>query len=198
MENRDHMVLAFEVSGMEYAVLGWPPDGPTLRLDHRRFGYAGKFVMSNTGKAVAREEDEILSVVAFNEDRTDSKTLWLRYITTRRDRRGEGIGTDLAAFITGRAHDRSYDRVTIAVNNLFAYHALFKAGFGFTGERTGIAELVLEHPSESLRYQEGLDIFGERDLSVNERTFLDKKEDEGPPIVIPRVKALLGVDSENG
>ena len=44
---------------MEYVLLGWPPDGPTLRLDHRRFAYAGKFVMSTTGKAVVRRaEDE--------------------------------------------------------------------------------------------------------------------------------------------
>ena len=40
---------------MEYVVLGWPSDGPTLRLDYRQFAYAGKFVMSNTGKAVAYE-----------------------------------------------------------------------------------------------------------------------------------------------
>ena len=43
---------------MEVVVIGWPPNGPTLRLDYRRFSYAGKFVMSNTGKAVVREADE--------------------------------------------------------------------------------------------------------------------------------------------
>lgn len=173
---------------MEYAVLGWPPDGPTLRLDYRRFSYAGKFVMSNTGKAIARDDSDknknILAAVAFNEDRTDPETLWLRYITTRRDRRGDGIGARLAAFITGRAHEQGYDRVTIAVNNPFAYHALFKAGFGFTGEETGIAELVLEHPSDSPRYQEGLAVFGERDLSEDEHAFLDTKRKVGPPSVV--------------
>lgn len=173
---------------MEYAVLGWPPDGPTLRLDYRRFGYAGKFVMTNTGKAIARDSDgdeEPLAAVAFNEDRTDPNTLWLRYITTRRDRRGEGIGTRLAAFITSQAHERGYDRVVIAVNNPFAYYALFKAGFGFTGERTGIAELVLEHPSNTKRYHAGLDRFHERDLTEDEQAFLDTKSKEGPPSVVP-------------
>lgn len=172
---------------MEYVVLGWPPEEPTLRLDHRQFAYAGKFVMSNTGKAVVRDSDaddsDILGVVAFNEDRTDPDAVWLRYITTRTDRRGEGIGARLAAYITARAHDRGYERVVIAVNNPFAYHALSKAGFGFTGERTGIAELVLEHPSDQTRYREGLTVFRERDLSEEEHAFIDAKEQEGPPPV---------------
>jgi len=34
--------------------------------------------------------------------------------------------------------------VKIAVNNSFAYAALYKCGFAYTGENTGIAELVLE------------------------------------------------------
>ena len=85
-------------------MLGWPPDGPTLRLDYRRFSYAGKFVMSNTGKAVVRDpgetsdreyDDAVLAAVAFNDDRTDSSTLWLRYVTVRNDRRGEGLGPQL-------------------------------------------------------------------------------------------------------
>jgi GNAT superfamily N-acetyltransferase len=169
---------------MEYTVLGWPEDGPTLRLDYRQFSYAGKFVMSSTGKAVARDGSTILAAVAFNEDRTTSDTLWLRYITVRQDRRGEGIGARLAAFITDHAHEREYESVTIAVNNPFAYQALHKAGFGFTGERTGIAELVLEHPSDRTRYQEGLDVFRERDLSEAERTFLNAKADtQIPPII---------------
>lgn len=175
---------------MEYVVLGWPSEGPTLRLDHRQFAYAGKFVMSNTGKAVVRDPDAdtsdagILGAVAFNEDRTDPDTMWLRYITTRNDRRGEGIGARLAAYTTARIHAREYVRVVIAVNNPFAYHALSKAGFGYTGEQTGIAELVLEHPSDRTRYREGLAVFRERDLTEAERGFLDVKEHVGPPPVV--------------
>ncbi|SFS74813.1 GNAT family N-acetyltransferase [Halostagnicola kamekurae] len=174
---------------MELELLGWPPDGPKLRLDHERFSYAGKFVMTNTGKAVARADDgrtdaratgndgektddrarasesvaravdsdgrapdyddDVLAAASFNEDRTDAETLWIRYVTVAKPRRGNGIGPKLLAFVRDRATDRGYARVRIAVNNPFAYEALYRAGFAFTGETTGLAELVLEHsPAE--------------------------------------------------
>jgi GNAT superfamily N-acetyltransferase len=168
---------------MELELLGWPPDGPTLRLDHRRFSYAGKFVMSATGKAVVREDDELVGALAFNEDRTDPTTLWLRYVTVREDRRGEGVGPRLLAFVRDRARERGYERVRIAVNNPFAYEACYRANFGYTGRRTGIAELVLEHPGErsAERYREGLDEFRGRDLSPEEEAFLDARRDADPP-----------------
>ncbi|WP_332900088.1 GNAT family N-acetyltransferase [Haladaptatus sp. CMSO5] len=169
---------------MEYAVLGWPPDGPKLRLDYRQFSYAGKFVMSNTGKAVAREDQELLGALAFNEDRTDETTLWLRYVTVRGDRRGEGIGASLVSFVTEVAHERGYETVKIAVNNPFAYEAVWKAGFGYTGEQTGIAELVCAHPGTrtQARYQDGLDVYRAREgLSAEERSFLARKAAAQPP-----------------
>jgi len=138
---------------MEFAVLGWPEDEPTLRLDYRRFSYAGKFVTGN-GIAVIRGEvpadhdaggvdelpalpddldasefaDDVLAAVAFNADRTDPETLWLRYLTVRGDCRGSGLqlGPRLASFISDRAGERGYNRVRIAVNNVFSYHALYK------------------------------------------------------------------------
>jgi len=175
---------------VEYELLGWPSDGPTLRLDHERFSYAGKFVMSNTGKAVARDDriddDPIVAAVAFNEDRTDPKTLWFRYVTVARDRRGEGIGPQLLGRVREWAIDRGYDRLTIAVNNPFAYEALYRTGFVYTGEQTGIAELVLEYvpdgptPSRD-QYQTGLDLFRDRELSTDEEAFLDARRDCGPP-----------------
>jgi len=174
---------------VEYELLGWPTDGPTLRLDHERFSYAGKFVMSNTGKAVAREtgnDGSIVAAVAFNEDRTEPETLWLRYVTVARDRRGEGIGPQLLSFVRDRAIERGYDRLRIAVNNPFAYEALYRTGFTYTCETTGIAELRLEYepdqqPPSRGRYQAGLDEFRERDLSVEEEAFLDSRTDSGPP-----------------
>ncbi|WP_423750547.1 GNAT family N-acetyltransferase [Salinirarus marinus] len=174
-----------------FRVLGWPPDGPQLRLDYRRFRYAGKFVMSNTGKAVAcdpdatreGEYDAALAAVAFNEDRTDPATWWLRYITVRDDLRGEGLGARLAAFAADRIESRGGDRIRIAVNNPFAYQALYKAGFGFTGEETGIAELVLERPDprDTEAYQSGLDRYRTRDPGDPEATFLDDKRGASPP-----------------
>lgn len=188
---------------MEYELVGWSEDGPTLDLDHREFSYAGKFVMSNTGKAVVRtvtadSDTELVAAVAFNEDRTDSATAWIRYVTVRRDRRGEGIGARLSRFAADRLTERGYDRVKIAVNNPFAYHALYKAGFGYTGEQTGLAELVLVRPPDRSRersgdryqsgpdvYQSGLDVYRERDdLAPEEREFLAAKADDGPPDVL--------------
>ena len=192
---------------MQYAVLGGPDDGPTLKLDWRRFSYAGKFVMSNSGKAIAyegtplaerddwppaaREADEpttdVVAAVSFNDDRTDARTAWLRYVTVRDDRRGDGVGARLCAFVADRLL-ADHDRVKIAVNNPFAYEALHKAGFGFTGEETGIAELVLQRPAENRAagYQAGLDRYRERDRSAEEAAFLTRKADASPP---PRLDA---------
>lgn len=171
---------------MEFELLGWPADGPTLRLDHEQFAYAGKFAMSATGKAVVRDGETTVAAVAFNADRTDERVLWLRYVTVRRDRRGEGITPALVAFVRDQACDRGYDRVRIAVNNPYAFEALYRAGFGFTGETTGIAELVLEHPrptdAESA-YRTGLETFTGRDLTAEERSFVDARLQRGPPAV---------------
>lgn len=199
---------------MECVLLGWPSDGPTLRLDYRRFAYAGKFVMTNTGKAVVRDpsdrpseggtngsgessgaametdtgyDEDVLAAVAFNQDRTDPATLWLRYVTVRSDCRGEGLGPRLVTFVTDRATDRGYDRVRIAVNNPFAYEALYKSGFAWTGDETGLAELVLERPTTrapvrfSSRYRAGFERFLERDLSRDEVTFCREKRGAALP-----------------
>ncbi|MFC6904510.1 GNAT family N-acetyltransferase [Halalkalicoccus tibetensis] len=168
---------------MEPELLGWPPDGPKLELDYRSFSYAGKFVMTNTGKAVVREGDEIRAAAAFNEDRTDPATLWIRYITTHDEHRGEGLGPRLLGFVRERALERGYGTVRIAVNNPFAYEACHRAGFGYTGRETGIAELVLEAPAEPTteRYQKGLDVFRERDPEDPERSFLERKRGVDPP-----------------
>jgi GNAT superfamily N-acetyltransferase len=204
---------------MEFALLGWPESGPTLRLDYREFAYAGKFVMSNTGKAVIRDPDatdaerattapspgdstgeegapkppdpdsfdeSILAAVAFNEDRTDPGVCWLRYITVARTRRGEGLGPKLAVFVAARAEARGYRRLRIAVNNPFAYEAMYKAGFVYTGRQTGVAELVLERPGQRDRatYQCGLDEYRDRDPDDGEATFLAEREGAEPPALI--------------
>jgi GNAT superfamily N-acetyltransferase len=218
---------------MEFAVLGWPPDGPTLRLDYREFAYAGKFVMSNTGKAVAREsardvefdhdaksdhdaesddnagfdtdaesdsdvdavadyDADVVAAIAFNADRTAEATLWYRYVTVRSSAKGEAIAPRLAAFVAPQAASRGYERLRIAVNNPFAYEAMYKAGFEWTGEETGFAELVLERPvdgtPETLQgeadvetYRAGLDRFRERDLDDSEATFLLDRVDADLP-----------------
>ena len=80
-----------------------------------------------------------------------------------------------------RAADRGYDRAHIAVNNPFAYEALYRAGFGFTGRETGLAELLLERPTDApadrpaAAYREGLDRFRERDLPEAAAAFLKSR-----------------------
>jgi len=213
---------------MRFELVGWPEDGVKLALDYRAFSYAGKFVVTNTGKAVALatvDEDaspeselggggdgdsvshgedprpppatdvegvvdpdgHVLGAVAFNADRTDPDTWWLRYVTVRGDRRGEGIGPRLVAFTTERLRERGVEHVRIAVNNPYAYEALYRAGFAFTGEETGIAELVLSFPATDdsrETYQSGLDLFRERGPDADERSFLDRKSGAHPPDVV--------------
>jgi GNAT superfamily N-acetyltransferase len=173
---------------MDVAVLGWPPDGPTLSLDHERFAYAGKFVMSDTGKAVAREDGERVGAVAFSPDRTDDSTLRLRYVTVRRDRQGEGIGPRLLRAVTERAPPRGYESVLIAVNNPQAYVAAYRAGFGFTGEETGMAELLLaaDGPRDPERYRDGLSRFLARDLPDEARHFVESRREQPVPAVVDR------------
>lgn len=176
---------------MEPRLLGWPADGPTLDLDHRRFAYAGKFVMSGTGKAVIEtdtEAGEVVAAVAFSPDRTEPTTAWLRYVTVRADRQGEGLGPRLCAFVTRRLLEADHDRVRIAVNNPAAYEALYRAGFAWTGEETGIAELVLEHPSDRDpdRYRAGYERFAAREEPLGEagRGVLAAHRDGDPPPVV--------------
>ncbi len=170
---------------MEFALLGWPDDDHPLRLDYREFAYAGKFVMTSTGKAVVGD-DGVVAAAAFDADRTDPDTLCVRYITVRRDRQGEGLGPRLLGFVRERAAQRGYERLTIGVNNPFSYQAAYRAGFAFTGEETGLAELTLEWPGDRSveRYRNGLAVFRQRDLSGDEEAFLAEKLDSEPPDVI--------------
>ena len=170
---------------MEFALLGWPEDGHSLRLDYRQFAYAGKFVMTSTGKAVIGD-DGVVVAAAFDADRTDAETLCIRYITVRQDRQGERLGPRLLAFVRERAAERGYDRVTIGVNNPFSYQAAYRAGFCFTGTQQGLAELTLVWPGDrgTDRYQDGLELFRERELSDAESSFLADKRGSEPPALV--------------
>jgi len=170
---------------MEFALLGWPEDAHPLRLDYRQFAYAGKFVMTSTGKAVVGD-DGVVAAAAFDADRTDPDTLCIRYVTVRLDRQGEGIGPRLLRFVRERAVERGYDRLTIGVNNPFSYQAAYRAGFCFTGAEQGLGELTLAWPGDRSgeRYREGLALFGERDLVDEAAAFIDDHRDGEPPSVV--------------
>jgi len=197
---------------MEFVLLGWPPDGPTLRLDYRCFAYAGKFVLGTTGKAAVRDgdadptteyDDHLLAAASVSPDRTDDDCLCVRYVTVRDDRQGEGLGARLLAFVADRAADR-YDRVRIAVNNPAAYVAAHRAGFGFTGRETGLAELVCERPADrpaprdADAYRAGLDRYRERDLATDDVARLDEKAAAGPPVAVDPPAGVDAADTEPG
>ncbi|MFB6232785.1 MAG: GNAT family N-acetyltransferase, partial [Haloarculaceae archaeon] len=129
-------------------------------------------------------------------DRTDPSTLKIRYLTVRDDLRGDGrqLGPRLVAFLTTRAAAAGYDRIAIAVNNAFSYHALYKAGFTYTDRETGLAELVLDRPisepagASQSGYQRGLDVFRGRDgLSTGETDFLADHSNCTPPALLSAV-----------
>jgi len=171
---------------MNFVVRAWPPDGEALDLDHEQFIYGGKFNTGRTAKALALDDGDLVGAVAFNEDRAAADALRIRYVSVREDRRAEGIGPRLLHFAADRARDHGYDRVRIAVNNPYAYEACYRAGFSFTGDETGIAELVMTFPTEDRspeRYREGFAIFADRDLPADQAEYV-ADADATPPTAV--------------
>ena len=169
---------------MEFELLGWSDEGTIIALDHQEFSYAGKFRMSASGKAVLREHGTILAAASFSADRSDEKNVWIRYLTVKTDRTGERLGSRLAATLQCWLLDKQYECVSIAVNNPFAYVACYRAGFAWTGNETGIAELVLSHtaPRSISAYQEGLNRFSDkRTLTDAELSYVEKWSKIGQP-----------------
>ena len=162
---------------LEYEVVDW--SAATLELDES-FAYAGKFRVPS-GKAVARDGDEIIAALSFSPDRADDSAVRIRYFAVRTDRRGEGIGSTLLEHVTDRLLDeRGYATVRISVNNPYAFEAAHKAGFGWTGDTAGLAELVMERPSPDAvdreeMYFEALRRFAGRDLTDEEDEFVRRK-----------------------
>lgn len=169
---------------MEFELLGWSDDGRTIALDHRQFSYAGKFRMSATGKAVIRDEGEIVAAASFSPDRTDEMHCWIRYLTVRNDRKGERLGSRLAATTRRWLVDTDFERVSIAVNNPFAYVACYRAGFAWTGDETGLAELVLSssEPRCESSFVAGLNRYlATRSLAAAERSYIAARSTRGLP-----------------
>jgi GNAT superfamily N-acetyltransferase len=169
------LIRRHRTESMDFVVRAWPPDGDALDLDHEQFIYGGKFNTARTAKALAHDDGEVVGAVAFNEDRAVVDALRIRYVSIREDRRAEGIGPRLLRFAADRACDHGYDRVRIAVNNPYAYQACYRAGFSFTGEETGIAELVMTFPAGDRspeRYRDGIAIFADRDLPADQAEYV--------------------------
>lgn len=129
--------------------------------------------------------DTVLAAASFDEDRAAENALRIRYVSVRDALRGEGIGPKLLAFVVDRAGVQGFDRVRIGVNNPIAYQACYRAGFGFTGEESGMGELVLEAPPadgrSDERYREGLKRFADRDLPPAQLAVVERHENDDPP-----------------
>ena len=215
---------------MEFTVLGAAGTGASCRLDYRAFAYAGKFVTGDTGKAVletgdgsaaapawtpdrsvpetvdpADFDESVVAAVSFSPDRTDPTCCRLRYVTVHTARRGDGIGPMLIRRTVHWLADAGYDQIRIAVNNPFAYEALYKCGFAYTGEQTGLAELELARPAATVaatradagRYRAGLRQFCDDDTerSDAERTFLRSRLDDTDPATPPALGRVGARDS---
>ena len=182
---------------MEFELLGHPPDAPTLGLNHERFAYAGKFVMSSTGKTVARDPDgavgeapdcadALVGATSFSADHDDPDRVRIRYVTVREDRRGEAVGPRLLRF-TADALTGRFGTVAIGVNNPIAYQAAYRAGFVWTGAETGLAELLLRYDHGAAtpdRYRAGFEMFQRRDLPDRQRAVVERHAKSDPPPVV--------------
>jgi GNAT superfamily N-acetyltransferase len=164
---------------------GWEPDpslpDPAPRPEEGESGGSAELA------------EDVIAAVAFNADRTEPGTLWIRYVSVHAARRGEGHAPQLVAFLVDRACDRGYDRLRIGVNNPFAYEALYKVGFAFTGRETGVAELVLERPTtepadrDPETYRSGLDVYRDRERGDPEASFLEARVGADPPALVSEV-----------
>ena len=142
-------------------------------LDHEEFSYAGKFRLP-TNKVVARECDgDIVGVLSYDEERGSEATR-IRYLSVRSDRQQQGVAADLVEEATDRLLD-DYPAVRISVNNPYAYGAVHRAGFGYTGDTGPQQEVVMQRPHETGRYEEGLRKLLEADLSGEQRRYVERK-----------------------
>lgn len=157
---------------LEHEVIGW--SDTSLELDDS-FAYAGKFRVPS-GKVVTRDNDgETVAALSFSPDRADEEGVRVRYFAVRKERQGEGIGSALLGYAADCLLDR-YETVRVSVNNPYSYEAAVKAGFGWTGDTSGLAELVMRRPApDTGGYADGMRLLAERDLSEEEAEFVRSK-----------------------
>ena len=175
---------------IEFSIHGDIEGGPPIFLERDKFSYAGKFIRNDTGKILAKNGEKIIAAISFSVDRNDKEIVWIRYIVVEKDLRGKGVGPKLLSYAIENLMERSR-LIKIATNNVFAYRALYKSGFEYTGKKTGIAELVLEYPRDQTeeRYLEGIETFQlEKCLTDEAIELLSKGDIKNMPI-----KTLFGL-----
>tara|TARA_A100001037_G_scaffold240057_2_gene219846 strand:+ start:6245 stop:6784 length:540 start_codon:yes stop_codon:yes gene_type:complete len=168
---------------IKFNTLGDGEGGPPIFLERDKFSYAGKFIGKDTGKILAKNGERIIAALSFSGDRNDKDIVWIRYVVVEKNLRGKGIGPKLLSYAVESLMGR-VKLVKIATNNVFAYRALYKSGFEYTGKKTGILELVLECPSTQTRerYLEGIEAFRSvKSLTDEEVEFVSKEDIKNMP-----------------
>ena len=158
--------------------------GPPIFLERDKFSYAGKFIRKDTGKILAKSGGKIIAAISFSADRNDKEIVWIRYIVVEKNLRGKSVGPKLLSYAVKSLMERA-GLIKIATNNVFAYRALYKSGFEYTGKKTGISELVLEYPRDQTeeKYLEGIEMFQlEKCLTDEAIELLSKRDIKNMPI----------------
>jgi hypothetical protein len=130
-------------------------EAPPLELPAAQFAYAGQYRMRRYGKAVLTHRPdrptqaaEIIAAVTTDRHRRHRDRLVVRRVDVRRDARGQGWGPALLQAVLPAAAAADFHTAQINVNNPFAYIAVSKAGFVWTGRTTGLAELIMIRPTD--------------------------------------------------
>ncbi len=147
-----------------------------LLLDHESFSYAGKYRLP-TNKVVARDcEGDVVAALSYDEDRVDEAAR-IRYLSVRDDHQQEGVAQGLVEYAAERLLEE-YDAVKISVNNPYAYEAVHRAGFRYTGGGGPQNEVVLQRPLETAEedgYAKGLRRLLEADLPEEQSRYIERK-----------------------
>lgn len=123
-----------------------PGDDPDVELDHGRFPYAGKLTTRDVGLILGRDRGEVVAAASYSIDRTDEDRCVIRYIAVRRDRQGEGLGTELLAATPGILFDRRFDSIKMAARSPYALVAAVRAGFCVIEERAPDGSPFVSYP----------------------------------------------------
>ena len=138
---------ALVILGLEEAI--------SLDLPQEEFAYAGQYRMQRYGKAILTRRPErptaaaaIIAALTTDRHRIHHDRMVVRTIDVRRAERGNGWGPLLLRSVAHAYSTAGFDTVQINTNNPFAYIAACKAGFGWTGRTTGLAELIMTRPTD--------------------------------------------------
>jgi len=189
-----------------------PADDPTLVLlgleeatsivlPQEEFAYAGQYRMKRYGKAVlTRRPDRptaaaaIIAALSTDRHRIQENRLVVRTIDVRREARGNGWGPLLLRSVLPAVATAGFETIQINVNNPFAYIAACKAGFGWTGRTTGLAELIMTRPTDRPsrwsrgRFIAGLSLYRRRRLDTASRGLIARYR--GDVTAIERVRSV--------